>query len=696
MTLPTPNLDDLRFQRDLVDEARKRIVHYCPEWTEYNLSDPGITLIELFAWMTELMVYRLNRVPEKNYIKFLELLGMKLEPASAARTELTFWLSAGLPIAPNDPQTVVVPKGFEVRADAGIDQITFTTDREKSIVPPLLAHVRSDREFNRNFVTRMGVETFLPFDPSNPREGDAFFLGFDPKNDISGHILSIAIQSEPTEAVGIRREDPPWAWEYLNEEGAWVELSLSTLDGEKDTTGGLNNEVGALTLYLPTNLAPGLLYGLNAYWIRCRVRQRSPFQGMYTESPRVKMIEVFSVGASMTAVNSVSVSAETVGVSSGEPGQRFELSRSPVLRLGDGEHVEVEETRGGQDIFMPWIEVDEFSRSSRYDRHFVLDHASGNIVFGPSVRGADGVIQQFGRVPESGRRIRISGYRHGGGVNGNLPVGSLTTMTMPLAFVSRVSNRARAIGGRDQETLDELKLRSQRELQAQHRAVSASDFEQFALSSTRGVARARCLPRLGEQGASGAVNLVIVPAVADAIRAGDLYALHTTEKLREDIRAYLDKSRLMTTVLRVSEPRYIGVQVKATVIGQDHVNPAIVESAIQDELIRFLTPLALDERAPMIIGEEKWEGWRFGKDLFKAEIVSLIQRVPTVKYVVDVDLLTREVKPIEEKREMDEDETKELTAVDRVLEVPDDSLVCSLRHFIEVVTENDLYLKAAR
>ena len=52
MSLPAPNLDDLRFQRDLVDEARRRIIHYCPEWTEYNLSDPGITLIELFAWMT--------------------------------------------------------------------------------------------------------------------------------------------------------------------------------------------------------------------------------------------------------------------------------------------------------------------------------------------------------------------------------------------------------------------------------------------------------------------------------------------------------------------------------------------------------------------------------------------------------------------------------------------------------------------
>ena len=85
MALPVPNLDDLRFQRDLVDEARLRIIRYCPEWTEYNVSDPGITLIELFSWMTEMIVYRLNKVPDLNYIKFLEMIGVDLQPASSAR-----------------------------------------------------------------------------------------------------------------------------------------------------------------------------------------------------------------------------------------------------------------------------------------------------------------------------------------------------------------------------------------------------------------------------------------------------------------------------------------------------------------------------------------------------------------------------------------------------------------------------------
>src|ERR1051325_3637297 len=88
-----PNLDDRRFQ-DIVDEAKRMIPRYCPEWTDHNVSDPGVTLIELFAWMTEMMIFRLNQVPDKSYITFMDLMGVKLQPPAAARALLTFWLSA--------------------------------------------------------------------------------------------------------------------------------------------------------------------------------------------------------------------------------------------------------------------------------------------------------------------------------------------------------------------------------------------------------------------------------------------------------------------------------------------------------------------------------------------------------------------------------------------------------------------------
>ena len=96
MPLPDPQLDDRRFQ-DIVDEAKTLIPRYCPEWTDHNVSDPGVTLIELFAWMTDLTLYRLNRVPDRQYVTFLDLLGVRLFPPSAASAQVTYWLSAPQP-----------------------------------------------------------------------------------------------------------------------------------------------------------------------------------------------------------------------------------------------------------------------------------------------------------------------------------------------------------------------------------------------------------------------------------------------------------------------------------------------------------------------------------------------------------------------------------------------------------------------
>ena len=84
MPLPDPQLDDRRFQ-DIVNEAKGLIPRYCPEWTDHNVSDPGVTLIELFAWMTDLLLYRVNQVPDKMYVHFLELIGVRLAPPRPAQ-----------------------------------------------------------------------------------------------------------------------------------------------------------------------------------------------------------------------------------------------------------------------------------------------------------------------------------------------------------------------------------------------------------------------------------------------------------------------------------------------------------------------------------------------------------------------------------------------------------------------------------
>jgi predicted phage baseplate assembly protein len=182
MSIPEPILDDLRFQKDLVDEARRRIVRYSPDWTDYNVSDPGITLIELFAWMTELITYRLNRVPEKNYARFLDLLGVRLRPARSATTEVTFRLAVPFPVNDEDHSiSTTVPRGYEISARQAENEpeVIFTTDEPLQIGCPILSYLRREQEFNRDFLARLSIEPFQVFNPQ-PLTGDTFYMGFDP------------------------------------------------------------------------------------------------------------------------------------------------------------------------------------------------------------------------------------------------------------------------------------------------------------------------------------------------------------------------------------------------------------------------------------------------------------------------------------------------------------------------------------
>jgi hypothetical protein len=123
MVVPGPKLDDRTFQ-SLVDEAKKRIADTCPLWTDHNVSDPGIALVEIFAWMTEMLIYRINQVPEKNYIALLNLLGIQREPPRPARGEVIFEFH-------KQDKLIAIPRGTEVTTEDR--SIVFTTDRDEHL-----------------------------------------------------------------------------------------------------------------------------------------------------------------------------------------------------------------------------------------------------------------------------------------------------------------------------------------------------------------------------------------------------------------------------------------------------------------------------------------------------------------------------------------------------------------------------------
>lgn len=128
MPLQPPNFDDRTFEQ-LVAEARARIPRYTPEWTNFNDADPGMTLVKLHAWLTETILYRLNKLPDLNYIKFLELLNVRPRPALAAQAQLSFTLKKLN--RPSDPLVVLVPKNTQVGVDDPDleEELIFETDR---------------------------------------------------------------------------------------------------------------------------------------------------------------------------------------------------------------------------------------------------------------------------------------------------------------------------------------------------------------------------------------------------------------------------------------------------------------------------------------------------------------------------------------------------------------------------------------
>ena len=122
MTVPV--IDDRKYQ-DLRDEGLRRVRVHNPEWTNFNKSDPGVTLVEVFAFLTESLLYRAAQIPERNRRKFLKLLGVSLQPATAAQGLVAFTNDRG-PL-----ETTQLPTSFEVRAG----QLSFRVDRGLDVLP---------------------------------------------------------------------------------------------------------------------------------------------------------------------------------------------------------------------------------------------------------------------------------------------------------------------------------------------------------------------------------------------------------------------------------------------------------------------------------------------------------------------------------------------------------------------------------
>jgi len=655
MALPVPNLDDRKFQ-DLVSEARSMIPRFCPEWTDHNLSDPGITLIELFAWLVDTLLYRLNRVPDKNYIKFMELIGIRLEPPKPATADVVFRLSAPQQAA------VTIPQGTEVatiRTETQ-DAIVFTTDRNLAIVPPGLAYALVSADgtaFDDCMPALKHPDKHVSIFQEPPQENNALYLGY--AGDLSAHTISLTVQSS-IEGIGVDPRDPPLSWEFWDgEDQRWSALTL-----EKDTTGGLNTN-GQVVLHAPYECAMTEIDGKHACWIRCRAIATREGQRPYHKSPRVTAVASASIGGMVPASHAARVSGEVLGRSDGSPGQRFFLQNAPVLARRDGETIEVEGNAPGE--YERWQEVPDFSRSGPDDLHFTCDSVSGEIEFGPSIKQTTGEERQYGAIPPPGREIRFKFYRHGGGVIGNVGPRTITVLKSSIPYVASVTNPGPAAGGTDAESMESAKMRAPRALGMRTRAVTADDFEHLALEASSEVARARCIPSGGGNGQGpqpGVVRLLLVPGVQVTDGPIPREQLLLSKAASEEVRTYLDERRLLGTRLEISAPKYVPVAVRVRIKGREGTDFARVASGIERGLYRYIHPLK---------GGADGKGWPFGRGISLSEVYAAIQAMGGFENIEEATLF-----PVDS-------ETGEAGEPAAQVTVSIDSLLCSGKHEIEVV-----------
>jgi len=617
MPLPAPNLDDRRFQ-DFVDDAKRLLQRRIPTWTNHNVHDPGVTLIEAVATIADQLSYRLNQVPERHHRKFLDLLGITLRPPTAARTDLTFRLSAAR------PDTITVPSGTtaSTRRGPGEPPVSFTTLDDLEIVSVSLAELRAApsvgeetsvlRDLGPDLANGNACACFSDV----PQPGDRLYVGLSEAAP-AGMIL---LRTDSTiEGIGVDPDRPPLRWEAAVPGGKWAEC-----DVESDTTGGLNRP-GDVIVHLPREHTTLLLNGVRAGWIRAVVTEPAPDVPAYSRSPILHRITASCIGGTAPAINASHVETEVLGATEGAPGQRFTVARRPMLAQSEPA---IEVSDASEDgSWQEWTQVSDFAGSDRDDPHYVLDWSAGIVELGPAVRLADGSVRSFGMVPPERSVVRIRDYWSGGGSAGNVRPDTVTVLAGSIPFVSSVTNRRAGTGGRDGETIEEAKVRAPRVLRTRDRAVSAEDFELIASEAAGAAARIRCVPPAGS---NDPVRVLVVPDVSGYGAARVPFpALTPPDDVLSRIASALDERRLIGVRVVVEPPHYQGVTVAARIRPRRGVDGEALRETALAALYRWLHPW---------LGGSDGAGWAFGRPVTLGDVHAALSDVEGLDYVEDARL----------------------------------------------------------
>jgi Baseplate J-like protein len=657
MALISPILDDRSYDQ-LREELLRRIPVYAPEWTNHNESDPGVALLDLIAYLGESLLYRFNQIPETTRTAFLRLLGVDLRPAIPATALLgaTTEIAGGMPIE----RGAAITAGdltFQTTGATQVWPLTCIAAGKVGIDPPggPVTLSRADDDRRADALVRAKVTTgqkplfYATVEVSgDPMAQDATDVAVSKTADRSLWIavlrtrttdLTVLINrslfvgfafdeqipvpftfqpnNDDYRSVNLDGDLAPMLWELWNppigpaDKPTFVELAVGDDSTRGLTTTGVVEVLlpdTALPKFDPTARTSGNVDNpppLNdekqaadvIAWLR--VSRPRP-----TDYPRDAIGIVRWVGLNAClATHSRATPPELLGLGTGDAGQQYPVTQSPVLP--NTMRLQVEEPDGWND----WVEVPAYAESRPDDRHYVVDYAAGSVRFpGP-------------KVPQIGERIRTLTYRHGGGTRGNVDAGKLKVVS-GVAGV-KVRNPLAANGGADAATWTEALAAIPAEVHRKDRAVVADDFRALT-TAVVGVSRAEVVPLMHPDTPTvdtpGVVSVIVWPDQDLRNPA----APSPDKGLLRRIARHLDARRLVTTELYVIPPTYRPVCVSVGVSVRSGYQVDAVRRWVDKILGQYLSPLPP-------YGPDG-QGWPCGRTVRRAELEAVAVQVEGVDY----------------------------------------------------------------
>lgn len=677
MPLVIPQLDDRNYSQ-ILQEALARIPVHNPEWTNFNDSDPGVTLLQLFSFMTENLVYRANLLPERNHLKFLQLIGKSLRPPSVAQGVATIINDRG-PL-----QTVTLPANIPALAG----KIGFVTQNALDVLPiEMQVYYRqsltddqktaAQATYSQLYATFADDPASLDFYQTVPLAPPASAAAISSVSltdgttvdgslwlalltrssessqrlavmkEIAGKTITLGIMPAISNAsrtllpTGSATSQTSPTLTYQIATGALDANQLpqyQTLEGRSDNPAGPLQDLTLVQLTLPSdgsfgiwdNLPP-LQDGVGDYpptledtdvlsrvltWIRIRVNEAA--DGKVTAP---SMQASFSwVGINATRITQrTQVFVEPLGTGTGEPDQTYYFVNTPVIP--DSVQMAVDGVLWQQisDLMQAPPEVP--ARDASLPPGATVPPSK---ISTPNVYVVDGESGQVrfgfglkGTRPPAKAAI-VANYAYGGGSTGNIGIGSIqSSPQLPAGF--KITNPLPTWGGDDGESVTDAERNIPQYLQNGGRAVSQQDFVNI-VQQTPGInlGRVEVLPVTEP----GMVTLLVVP-----IDTQHPEAPQPNRLFLDSICNYLEPRRLLTTEVVVEGPEYVGLWVSIGIDVMPGRDIAPVREAVKQSIRTFLSPLD---------GGPTGDGWPLSKSVDVMDVWVQAVRVDGVSRVRNV------------------------------------------------------------